>query len=440
MAHSRPWSTGNPDLRRRTQMPSVPITPIEERLFSSLTPMNFKPITGVKGTHGKPMREKILTLPVMVAVVLSLVYRQIPSLSELLRVLEQEGLLWTDAMKVSVEAVRKRLSVLPCQLFCQLFNQLLPQLQGSQRATSSLWQGLDATFSAIWVADGSTLEELRRQTKVLAKESKTVLAGKMMVVVELLTHCPVSLDYSENPNDNDKRFCDPLLARLPVGGLLVFDLGFFKFPWFDQFTQQRKYFVTRLRQKTAYQVVQVLSLGQCYRDEVIELGIYRSNPCCHRLRLVSVLWGNTWYTYLTNVLDPQQLPPHLVCELYRRRWRIEDAFALTKRLLGLSYLWTGDRNGVQIQIYATWIFYAILNELCTEVAIALNQPIEAISMEMVFRGLYHYAQALLNGTADAVVTFLVEHQRLLSLVKTPRKRKRLRDEQFREVWGIPALS
>lgn len=50
-------------------------------------------------------------------------------------------------------------------------------------------------------------------------------------------------------------------------------------------------------------------------------------------------------------------------ELYRRRWRGIDAFLLTKRLLGLASIWVGDTNGVQIQIFATWIFYAVLNQL-----------------------------------------------------------------------------
>ena len=45
---------------------------------------------------------------------------------------------------------------------------------------------------------------------------------------------------------------------------------------------------------------------------------------------------------------------------------------LTKRLLGLSYLWVGDRNGVEIQLYATWLFYAVLSELCVQVAVALS--------------------------------------------------------------------
>ena len=48
------------------------------------------------------------------------------------------------------------------------------------------------------------------------------------------------------------------------------------------------------------------------------------------------------YRYLTNVLAPQTLTARQVCELYRRRWRIEDAFAVTKRLLDLAYVWTGE--------------------------------------------------------------------------------------------------
>ena len=440
MARSRPWSSTNADLRRRTQVPAPAIGEIEQWLLRSLSPASFKPLSGIKGTHEKAMRERVLTLPVMVAVVVSLVYRQINGLSELLRVLQQEGLLWVEPMRVSVEAVSKRLRVLPVSVFSELFEGLIPQLQGSTQVVSAVWQPVKERFSAIWIADGSSLEELRRQLKVLRDEPKTVLAGKMMAVVELLTHRPLKFSYALNPKANDKTFDQWLLQQLPPGGLLVFDLGFFKFPWFDQFTEQSKYFLTRLREKTAYQVVQTLSAGPRYRDELVHLGSYRSHPCHHRLRLVSVLWDTTWYCYLTNVLDPEQLPPHLVCELYRHRWRIEDAFALTKRLLGLSYLWVGDRNGVQIQIYATWIFYALLNELCAQVAVALNQPLERISMEMVFRGLYHYAQALLRGTQQTVVSFLVENHRLLALLKAIRKRQRKRDTQFQEIWGIPALS
>ena len=97
---------------------------------------------------------------------------------------------------------------------------------------------------------------------------------------------------------------------------------------------------------------------------------------------------------------------------------------LTKRLLGLAYIWVGDANGVQIQILATWIFYAVLNQLSIEVAIALNQPLDRISTEMIFRSLYHFSQAVLRGDASDAVPYLVERQKLLGLVKTRRKRHR----------------
>jgi hypothetical protein len=93
-----------------------------------------------------------------------------------------------------------------------------------------------------------------------------------------------------------------------------------------------------MRHKTAYRTTQLLSQGPRYRDELITLGLYRSNPCRHPLRMVSVLWAGQWYRYLTNVLDPQGLSARPVCELYRRRWCIEEAFLLTKRVLDLAYL------------------------------------------------------------------------------------------------------
>lgn len=138
--------------------------------------------------------------------------------------------------------------------------------------------------------------------------------------------------------------------------------------------------------------------------------------------MVSVLWSSTWYYYLTNVLDPQILSAQQVCELYRRRWRVEDAFLLTKRLLGLAYIWVGDTNGVQIQILATWIFYAVQNQLCIDVAIALNQPLDRIYTETGFRSLYHFSQAVLRGDASEAVPYLVKHRKLFRLVKTRRKR------------------
>jgi hypothetical protein len=92
-------------------------------------------------------------------------------------------------------------------------------------------------------------------------------------------------------------------------------------------------------------------------------------------------------------VEPERLPPYVVADLYRRRWRIEEAFSTVKRLLGLAYLWTGSINGVQLQIWATWLFYAVLVDLGDAVADEVGVPFDSISLEMLHRGMYHFGVA-----------------------------------------------
>lgn len=53
-----------------------------------------------------------------------------------------------------------------------------------------------------------------------------------------------------------------------------------------------------------------------------------------------------------------------------------SAFNTAKRLLGLSYLWTGSINGVKLQVWATWLFYAILIDLADDIADELALPFD----------------------------------------------------------------
>lgn len=129
-----------------------------------------------------------------------------------------------------------------------------------------------------------------------------------------------------------------------------------------------------------------------------------------------------------------------VVEFYRSRWRIEEAFLLTKRLLGLSYLWVGDKNGVRIQVFATWVFYAVLVDLSHEVAGMLGEKIGRISYEMVFRGMYHYASAIrrkeIKGNDKNIAKFLSDNATLLGIVKPERKAQKLRQAQEAAIWAV----
>jgi Transposase DDE domain len=272
--------------------------------------------------------------------------------AEVQKILAREGLLGMAPLQVSPQAITKRLDVLPAAVMGPLLVEVCRRLptQAPPTLPQPSWAAVREHCPRVAIVDGSTLEALRHKTEVWRQREGLVLAGKVLVMGEAFSHRPRWQLYTEAAAANDKRFAGEILAALPVGGRLSFALGFCSLLWCDAFTDQQKYLVTRMRAKTAYHTVQVLSQGPYDRDECIAVGQYRSNPCQHPWRMVSVRWQGTWYRDLTNVLAPQALSARPVGELYRRRWRLEDACALTKRRLDVAYVWTGSTKAVQWQI------------------------------------------------------------------------------------------
>ncbi|WP_298916770.1 hypothetical protein [uncultured Nostoc sp.] len=75
---------------------------------------------GLRDAYGG-LRLRILTLPLMMAAVLTLIWRQIPSLQELTRMLEQQELLRGKIVKVSQQVLSQRFLSFPAELFEYVF-------------------------------------------------------------------------------------------------------------------------------------------------------------------------------------------------------------------------------------------------------------------------------------------------------------------------------
>ena len=183
------------------------------------------------------------------------------------------------------------------------------------------------------------------------------------------------------------------------------------------------WFLTRKATRTVTRTERVLRKTATLHDQVVRLGSTATSQCAHPVRLVEWLHQGTWYGYLTNVLDPAMLPAEYVVALYWQRWRIEDSLNVIKRLLGLAFFWTGSSNGIQIQVWATWILYAVLVDLTDAVAEALNKPFAALSMEMIYCGLYHFTVAHHRGKADDPITYLAADAKGLGILKRARKNR-----------------
>ena len=285
------------------------------------------------------LRDRILNLPSRVAALLTLLWRDVAGVRELTRILSREGFLWCSPKQVSQQAVSQRFLTFPEELFERVFKELLPHLrqvwhQRTRRPQPESVQFARSQFEQIWIADSSTLEALFRKLKSLADIPKGQLAGKMAVVIDLITRLPIEIRFEENPRASDTTFESLILALVQPKTLVLLDRGFYHFRFWHQLREKGVDFITRLKKRASIQVEEVFIDNYGLRDRRVRLGSGTKKTPFITLRLIEVRSGKTWHSYLTSVLDPRVLPPYVVADLYRRRWRIEEAFHVVKRLLG----------------------------------------------------------------------------------------------------------
>lgn len=370
------------------------------------------------------MRERTLTLPVMMALLLSTIWRQIAGVSELVRLIRTESLVWELPQKVSQQALSLRLSSMPAVLFLNVLNQLLPIMQQRwserSRPLAPEIQWAYEHFTHVLIVDGSTLDALIKKIGLLQAFAKNPLAGKMTTLLELGSRIPRRIWFKNDPQASDQTFWELILAELPPGSLLLFDKGYTNFKRFGELTSAGITFITRAKSNLKYEFVRELAATPRFRDSVIYIGDAETRQ---QLRLVEVLYGKTWHRYLTNEIDPEKLPARQLVALYYRRWSIEQAFNTVKRLLGLAYFWSGSQNSVELQLWSTWIVYAILIDLCDQVAGLRNLLFDRISIEMVYRSLYHYLKIHARGDADDLPGWLATCDKVYGIVKRKPKKK-----------------
>jgi hypothetical protein len=156
--------------RRLHPTTEAPDDLVQARLEELIHPATYAQLASYQAMG---LRERVLTLPVLVAFVLSLIWRQLGSVREAVRVLRQEGFLWVWAQPVSQQAVSERLRTFPAVLFERVLQEVLPQMQARTlartRPVPPVLAWAQSHFSRIVAVDGSTLDALLRKVGRLAR-------------------------------------------------------------------------------------------------------------------------------------------------------------------------------------------------------------------------------------------------------------------------------
>lgn len=200
--------------------------------------------------------------------------------------------------------------------------------------------------SEIMALDETTWDAVQRHLpalRALPTGDVGLMGGKMAGRFNLRTQLWDLVQFRDNPVGNCKLDCCSLVQGLPLNTLLLFDLGYFSFAFFDYLTQMHFWFISRLREDVQYQIAHTFYRQDGTLDALVWLGATgrNSSRSASLVRLIRFWDGKQMCSYLTNQTDPQKLSLPDIARLYARRWDIELAFLTLKEHLGLHHWWSG---------------------------------------------------------------------------------------------------
>ncbi len=153
---------------------------------------------------------------------------------------------------------------------------------------------------------------------------------------------------------------------LNPGSIVAVDRGYTDFALFGRWTKAGVYFVTRLKEKTLYEVVQECQVPAnrgILADQIIRLTGPRAEEKCPCLLRRTVVWdaeNKREIELLSNLL---QFGATTIAAIFKDRWKIELFFkALKQNLTVKSFVGTSE-NALRIQIWTALIALLLLKWL-----------------------------------------------------------------------------
>ncbi len=383
--------------------PDVSLTEVESLLREVLA--DLEPAPDVRG----PGRPRILPAMALWTGLLVCVLRGFSSQLDLWRLLAL-GHLWDyPRYPVSDQAIYARLAAGGTHPLTALFahtSHVLATRLAPYGATDL------ASFATEVVAlDHTDLDLIARRLPALRDlppGDAGLLPGQVAGLFDLRRQQWRHVQFIADPHQNEKVTARDIVATLPPQSLLLCDLGFFGFAWFDDLTEQGLWYVSRLRQRTSYDVIHTFYAEHETFDGLVWLGAYRADRAKHAVRLVRFRHQGRLQTYLTNVRDPRIFPLAEIARLYARRWDFELAANLVKQHLGLHLLWSAKEVVIQQQVWAVLLISQILQALRLELAARAGVDPFAISLALMIRWLPRMAAA----GQDPLETFLAQGRAL----------------------------
>jgi hypothetical protein len=328
-------------------------------------------------------------------------------------------LLVTQGYEIGDQAVYNRLEKEGWEPLARLFERvshLLAQWLRPALQTYHQRYPILASFATEVVAlDEMYLDQVKRRLPILRhfhKGDLELLPGKLVALFDVRLQQWRVIKYMEQATKNGREQAKALLGSLKAGALVLADLGYFGFEWFDHLTELGYSWISRVKSYTTVVVLHTYyEAGETF-DRLVWLGACNIHGK-YVVRQVQFRQGGQLRQYFTNVCDPTVLPLSEIARLYARRWDIELAFLTLKRELGLHLIWSSKQVVVLAQVWACLIIAQVLQAIRMEIALRAEVDIFDVSLPLLLEALPQFD---LRGHDDIVST-CVRQGRQLGIIR-----------------------
>jgi hypothetical protein len=359
-----------------------------------------------QGKQGRPVYLPSVTLWMAVLIA---VLRGLKSQRAIWRLLAAGGWWKQPSYDIGDQAVYKRLEQEGWKPLAQVFervSQLLAHwLQPALQAYHQRHAPLAPFAKKIVALDEMYLDQVSRRLPILRHVKKgdvQLLPGKLVALFDVRLQQWHAIEYIASAKENGMKQAYHMLASVKEGTTLVLaDLGYFSFRWFDELTDLGYSWISRVKENTSVVVLHTYYQAGDTFDRLVWLGAWNIKGK-YVVRQVQFRQGGELRQYFTNVCDPTLLPLCEIARLYARRWDIELAFLTLKRELGLHLIWSSKSVVVLAQVWACLIIAQVLQAIRMEVALRADVDAFEVSLPLLIEALPQFGLQGHDGIVECV--------------------------------------
>lgn len=189
-------------------------------------------------TRGQP---RVLPALALWSGMLVAVIRGFNAQLEIWRLLSQQGLWDFPRFTIGDDAVCKRLKHASSDTLKVVFEQVTMLLNLNFKAPV---QTLARFAAGVFASDEMTLDQVKKRLPSLRSSEGAVLIGSITALFDVRRQLWRAIEFHDNSLQNEKVAARGMLEFIPMGSLILADLGYFAFSWFDDLTTRGYYWVS----------------------------------------------------------------------------------------------------------------------------------------------------------------------------------------------------